>query len=278
MKKTFCIFLMLVLCVALSACGCDHQWQAANCEHPKTCTLCGKTEGEPLDHSWQEADCEHPRTCTLCGKTEGEALGHSGGEWEKTEINRVDARECYVKHCFRCEMILDRKEEPLTTLREKNTIAVSTDQFQKRLENMLKEAMEEYNISNVKVYLYQEEDGLALSIQKNGILYLTICFGIEPHKVSKTPLDHINMVYSYISMENYDAQITNIAVASVLMTIDPRLTCPDALRLWQKIVDNEGTPIPFDGIGYHLTGEYLMALVIQPGSKYYSEDWKNAEQ
>lgn len=31
----------------LTGCGCDHKWQSATCEEPKTCKLCGETEGEP---------------------------------------------------------------------------------------------------------------------------------------------------------------------------------------------------------------------------------------
>ena len=65
---------------------------------PRTCTLCGATEGEALGHKWKmlralnlknalyavtegeatghqwkEATCTDPRTCTLCGATEGES-------------------------------------------------------------------------------------------------------------------------------------------------------------------------------------------------------------
>ena len=77
MKKRYGLFGMLVLmCLLLAACGCKHEWKDANCEMPKTCTLCGKTEGEKLEHQWKDATCESPKTCALCQKTEGEALGH----------------------------------------------------------------------------------------------------------------------------------------------------------------------------------------------------------
>ncbi len=78
--------------------ACDHQWTDATCTAPKTCTLCGETEGEALGHTdadgdgncdrcgtalstecahnWTDATCTDPKTCTLCGATEGEALGH----------------------------------------------------------------------------------------------------------------------------------------------------------------------------------------------------------
>lgn len=34
------------------------------------------TECAEGEHQWKEATCTEPKTCTVCGKTEGEALGH----------------------------------------------------------------------------------------------------------------------------------------------------------------------------------------------------------
>lgn len=79
MKKSVLVVL-IVLCALLLASCCKHEvWNDANCESPKTCAECEKTEGEPLGHKWTDANCETPKTCSVCGKTEGSALGHS---WE----------------------------------------------------------------------------------------------------------------------------------------------------------------------------------------------------
>ncbi len=58
-------------------CEDGHTWQDATCSAPRTCKVCGETEGEPLEHSWIEATCQAPRTCGVCGETEGEASEHS---------------------------------------------------------------------------------------------------------------------------------------------------------------------------------------------------------
>ena len=58
-----------------------HDWTDATCTAPKTCSVCGETEGEALGHDWTDATCTTPKTCSVCGETEGEALGHSYGEW-----------------------------------------------------------------------------------------------------------------------------------------------------------------------------------------------------
>ena len=69
----------MLLCV-LAGCGCSHEWADATCEAPKTCTLCGETEGEALGHQFGEATCVSPSTCAACGMTQGEALEHKFGE------------------------------------------------------------------------------------------------------------------------------------------------------------------------------------------------------
>jgi hypothetical protein len=50
-----------------------------------TCTVCEYTKEEKIsklthEHSWVDADCTTPKTCSICGKTEGEALGHDYGD------------------------------------------------------------------------------------------------------------------------------------------------------------------------------------------------------
>lgn len=57
----------------------------ASCEAPRTCTVCGKTEGEALGHTWMDASCENPKICTVCRHTEGEALGHNFEMWTVME-------------------------------------------------------------------------------------------------------------------------------------------------------------------------------------------------
>ena len=59
----------------------DHDWTDATCTASKTCAVCGETEGEALDHDWTDATCTAPKTCAVCGETEGEALDHSSDSW-----------------------------------------------------------------------------------------------------------------------------------------------------------------------------------------------------
>lgn len=92
LKKTISVCLALIMALSLTACGnanaptapttepdnvCDangHTWVAATCLAPKTCSVCGETEGEPLEHTWVDANYQQPKTCSVCKVTVGEPL------------------------------------------------------------------------------------------------------------------------------------------------------------------------------------------------------------
>lgn len=95
MKKNVLICLLsMALVLLLAGCGCDHEWYAATCKAPKTCSLCGQTEGEALPHTWLDATCTTAKICTVCDTVDGEALGHS---WQ-------DPTCTDPKTCTRCNL------------------------------------------------------------------------------------------------------------------------------------------------------------------------------
>ncbi len=55
----------------------EHEWKEADCENPKTCQLCGTTDGEKGGHNWVAATCNTPKTCQICGETEGTVKNHT---------------------------------------------------------------------------------------------------------------------------------------------------------------------------------------------------------
>ena len=131
MKKFLKVMMLLLVCVALlTACGeCDHDWDPATCEDPKTCSKCGETKGKPdedaheweedddgvmvcevcgeekeegededegdepvaeCDHDWVDATCEDPAYCSICGEEGEDALGHSYSRGSCTECGAAD--------------------------------------------------------------------------------------------------------------------------------------------------------------------------------------------
>ena len=107
MKKILTLLLVLALSIAVFAsCDvlvkipgvgdlvtelCEHEWVDATCTTVKTCTKCGKTEGEALGHTWNAATCTEAKTCSVCGATEGEAAGHT---WQNATCTA--AKKCSV--------------------------------------------------------------------------------------------------------------------------------------------------------------------------------------
>lgn len=51
-----------------------HTWVEATCTAPKTCKVCGETDGEAIAHTFTEANYQQPATCSVCGETVGEPL------------------------------------------------------------------------------------------------------------------------------------------------------------------------------------------------------------
>lgn len=53
-----------------------HDYKGMTCTTDGKCTRCGDIQ-KTTGHSWLDADCEKPKTCRICEKTEGKALGHT---------------------------------------------------------------------------------------------------------------------------------------------------------------------------------------------------------
>ena len=79
MKKWIAYILALAMALSLAGCGsCEHAWQEADCKTPKTCTLCGETQGETADHTAGQLEVASVDTealsvtyelkCSVCGE------------------------------------------------------------------------------------------------------------------------------------------------------------------------------------------------------------------
>ena len=53
-----------------------HNFAAATCTAPKTCTVCNATEGAAKGHTFSAATCSAPKKCSTCGLTEGTVIDH----------------------------------------------------------------------------------------------------------------------------------------------------------------------------------------------------------
>jgi len=96
MKKYILFTLLVVMCLLLTACQCEHEWQKADCVNPRLCAKCSESQGVALGHSWASATCDAAKTCTRCGQLEGNPLGHA---WEAATCEA--AKTC--KNCGKTE-------------------------------------------------------------------------------------------------------------------------------------------------------------------------------
>ena len=72
---------------------CEHNWSEATCQAPKTCTICGETDGVPSNHKTVPATCTTPQMCSVCGYTSSfwkPALGH---DWKEASCIVTDPVE-----------------------------------------------------------------------------------------------------------------------------------------------------------------------------------------
>ena len=105
--------------------ACAHEeYNEATCTTPRTCKICGKTEGEPLGHDWKEATCTEPKRCVRCQMTEGEALGHAWDKWIVTKKPTTTEGGQEERRCTRCK-VTESREVPRMNLigkAENNTV------------------------------------------------------------------------------------------------------------------------------------------------------------
>ena len=102
MKKTFnsifiCCLLAIVLTFGLASCGskCDHAYDNA-CD--ATCNECSEVR-EVGAHDYNAADCDTPKTCKICGATDGDKADHTYDNDCDTVCNACD-NERTITHDF----------------------------------------------------------------------------------------------------------------------------------------------------------------------------------
>lgn len=102
------------LCGATEGEKGGHKWEEATCTDPKTCSVCGLTEGDALsadkEHKWEEATCAKPKTCTICNKTEGTTKEHTLGEWEIVDEGTTTEQGTRQQKCTVCETVVNTEK------------------------------------------------------------------------------------------------------------------------------------------------------------------------
>jgi len=113
-KKTGLIVAVILIVLVLLLGGAAaagyflyHSWSPATCHSPRTCSICGKTEGSTLDHSWTKGSCTEDSFCELCGEVKASAPGH---EWVEPDY-APEAMCAVAKTCTRCGEVMGENRE-----------------------------------------------------------------------------------------------------------------------------------------------------------------------
>ena len=126
------ILIILMLClIILTGCACKHQLSDATCLTPKTCTLCGETEGEPAGHIWVDATCDFPKTCSVCAATEGQPLAHSRAVRE-CNLNYTALTMERQTYCTVCQDVLSSENITLDALHDGTHFLFDSQSFWER--------------------------------------------------------------------------------------------------------------------------------------------------
>ena len=92
-----------------------HDYENATCVEPKTCIVCGDTEGVALGHDYADATCTAPKTCSVCGTTSGNKLSHKYDSGKVTKKATCKATGVKIYTCSVCKGTKTETIAKLTT-------------------------------------------------------------------------------------------------------------------------------------------------------------------
>ncbi len=277
MKKRLLISCVLILCaLLLSACACNHQWAEASCDAPKTCTLCGETEGEALMHQWAEASCTAPKSCSLCGETEGEilehqweaascltpetcincsltqgeALGHTEATPNYTNIDFNSATADYTLSCEVCGELLDSGSGAMTSLHDGEQFLCTSLEYFDRILNMHKEDDlggfgDTDSEDGLFTLIYWDTDFISRMVYK------------KSDGAAATPEDtfstlYLNLGWNLSIIDVLSENRHHIHSVPVMVACDPSLTHDEALELYKALMADSELSLSHNGLAYKL--------------------------
>lgn len=242
-KKGFVFILVFAMVFLLCGCCLSHEWVEASCAAPKTCSKCGKTEGEPLEHQWKEATCTAPRTCTDCGETYGVKLSHKFSKEEMQNPNYVEATATFVKTCTTCGE-QEERTDTLEKLNDEKAFLMTPEEFSDRFTNML---MDMQHLFGNDQYLSFIDDGSASRTLKMHMCQrvdgnITIPGEFEMRDSNNKLLKpeqrtEAGIIWKVRGTVKGEEQAL-LAMYSLLRTLDPAMTLdqtPDTAQAWAAI-------------------------------------------
>lgn len=224
MKKLISFILVLTMVFSMSACSCDHQWQAA--------------------------DCTTPKTCTKCGETEGDAAGHVSGDLVVSAVDAANLTMTQDLPCAVCGEIIETKTSPTGIAPVNSVIPVSADEWY----NCLMTNIQSYGAGQ-SLYSYPvESEDNALLCSVVSMSQMNAVFSFQDVAGNVIPSDQKD-ARSLVHNIRMDAQFTNdnakeffMLLMLVLLNNNASLEPADANTLAGQIM--QGAQVSDNGYTY----------------------------
>ena len=211
-----------------------------------TCSICDDSYTEVITapgHTWTDATCTAPKTCSVCGATEGEALGHSEDTYILTEdgepmTETTDGYYYKVEYCCACNGEVGRVKIDLHAV----ALNVESGKLYTTLEAALDEAASGSTVKlleNVEV-----ENAVALTLgylDLNGhvLEVYTISTGMSTHIIDSSEGNKGHLV---IGAENQTINPSNCDLPIYVSYTDEDGSVKDGYRFFDSIKLQQLTP------------------------------------
>lgn len=202
-KRIVLLLLFITLICTLVGCGCEHEWNESDCLTPKTCTLCGETEGEPLGHAFLDATCTTPKTCSLCSITDGDPLPHTPGDAVIT-TDYIRAVTIETQSCADCAAVLSTSEASISLV-DGEFFCLSPEEFVARLNHIYTESCMTNWDAALEVESGKTRDFFMAVLRRDGIACGRVFFTSTQQAVTEENKN--DRIVSHISVNIYYQKI-----------------------------------------------------------------------
>ena len=235
----------------------EHEWLKATCTEPRTCSICGATEGEPKGHKVEEWETTVKATCTETGEKSGECLrcgemiteaygpkGHKVEEWKTLEKATCTEPGERVGECTRCGERVDEEipaahkpaekwttiEEPTVDHKVRTRVKyceVCGEECERKETELSNKEFREWFKENCKDYSYEKmmrdpDHYVGRKIKKTGYVLQVLNEHSSGYYID----------YSYLVYTNTKSRDGDIIMVKLYSKPDKRILKGDKLSFW----------------------------------------------
>lgn len=216
-----------------------------------------------LGHTWINPTCVDPKTCHVCGATEGEALGHQGSESSEWNVDYDVATNVQEYCCTICEEMIEIQSEPVSTFVNGDHFTIYPSAFVNRFEDASSRLnnIDYYTESEYDEYSFYDEDNTVfyrIQDKNNGYSDIGLISFTKPD--GKTVAVMNNYTENCIGCINIlveDSYDVSAVVYAAILAIDPDIGYSEAADVGQEVVDSIAIAVgdineeDFQGVDYN---------------------------